>query len=129
MTCCSDDDNNPASFSMYQNATFGPSDDNLTPSIFFRPKVNGVAVDLTGYVSQFVMRPINSTTDTITLLSTDSSPNSRLIQDNVDGSIAPYFNADDVDMPLGQYFYFLTMEKSGETVFIASAIINVLAGS
>lgn len=123
---CGCDDYNPADFTLRQNTVFGPTEDNLTPSIVFKELLDGVEIPLTGYTAKMSMKPVSGGAITLTLLSTGVDPNSRLIIDEADGSISPYFKASDVTMAPGKYRYDILMENDEDApIYVVGGIITV----
>ncbi len=123
---CGCNDYNPADFTLYQNTVFGPTDDNLAPSIYYRVKLNGEIIPLTDYSAKMSMRPVGGGDDTLTLLSVASPPASCLIINAPDGSIAPYFNPDDVNMPAGFYEFDILLNKDSEPpIYLIGGTITV----
>lgn len=123
---CGCNDYNPADFTLYQNTVFGPTDDDLAPSIYYVVKINGVVIPLTGYTAKMSMRPVGGGSDTLTLESIDSPPLTCLVINAPDGSIAPYFNPADVDMLPGFYEFDILLNKDTDPpIYLIGGTITV----
>ena len=124
MACGCDELND---FVIKQGAVFGPTTNTLAPSIYFQELVNNVAIDISDYTAQMVIR-FPQDADFIKVLTTeDVAPNSRLILNGPDGSVAPYFSPEDTAaMELGTYCWQIFLfDEDGIKIFMAGGNLEV----
>lgn len=114
-------------FTIKQGAVFGPVANALAPSIYFQETVNNIPIDITGYTAQMVIRFPQDSEFVLVLSSEEVAPNSRLILNGPDGSVAPFFSEETTaEMELGTYCYQVFLfDEDGMKIFMAGGNINV----
>jgi hypothetical protein len=88
---------------------------------------DGVAVDISTYTALLEVRPTARAAPVLSLSSTDTAPDSRIVKTNAEGKCQIIFNPEDTkSLEVRSYVYDLILYKSGEVRRLVSGSINVL---